>query len=153
MKTLIFLSLFLIMSVLPVYAFSDAYALPSGSIGYVHTMKGAVSILRKGNVVQAAVGTPLYSGDLVRTEKPGAAGIVLIDNTTFSLGPNSELALTDYVFNPKEGQFSLVAKMAKGTFSYLSGLIEKLAPNSVKLGTPDATIAIRGTKLLIVVPG
>jgi len=40
-------------------------------------------------------------------------------------------------------------KMAKGTFSYLSGLIAKLAPDSVKLLIPDATIAVRGTKLLV----
>jgi hypothetical protein len=39
--------------------------------------------------------------------------------------------------------------MAKGSFAYLSGLIGKLAPQSVEILIPDATIAVRGTKLLI----
>ena len=60
-------------------------------------------------------------------------------------------ALKEYAFDPKEGKFSLVAQMVKGTFVYLTGLIGKLAPNTVKLVIPDATIAIRGTKLLVAV--
>jgi hypothetical protein len=39
--------------------------------------------------------------------------------------------------------------MAKGTFVYLSGLIGKLSPDAVKLTLPDATVGVRGTKLLI----
>jgi hypothetical protein len=100
-------------------------------------------------MVPIAVGTPLQRGDLVRTAKPGAVGIILLDDTTISLGPNSELSLKEYTFAPKEGKFSLVARMVKGTFVYLSGLIGKLSPNAVQLLIPDATIAVRGTKLLI----
>ena len=37
----------------------------------------------------------------------------------------------------------------KGTFSFLSGQIAKLSPDNVKLMTPDATLGIRGTKLLV----
>jgi hypothetical protein len=91
----------------------------------------------------------VYRGDVVRTGKDGSMGIVLTDDTTISLGPNSELAIKEYAFDPKEGKFALLARMAKGTFVYLSGVIAKLAPNSVHLEIPDATIAVRGTKLLI----
>ena len=79
----------------------------------------------------------------------GAVGIVLTDDTSISLGSGSELSLNDYAFDPKESKFALAIRMIKGTFSYISGQIVKLAPDSAQLHTPDATIAVRGTKLLI----
>jgi hypothetical protein len=119
------------------------------TIGQVHTLKGTAAILRGTDTLTASVGTTLHRGDRVRTGKPGAVGIVLTDDTTISLGPNSELALKEYVFSPKEGKFQLAARMMKGSFAYLSGLIGKLAPDTVQLAIPDATIAVRGTKLLV----
>ncbi len=126
---------------------------PAEVIGYVQKVEGSASIQRGGATLPAAAGTALYRGDLIRTGKPGAAGIVLTDDTTISLGSNSEFSLTDYAFEPKEGKFALVVRMIKGTFSYITGQIVKLAPDAAQVRTPDATIAVRGTKLLIQVEG
>ncbi len=134
---------------LMLFTISPAAALQPEAIGHIQTLKGAASILRSDKTVPAAVGVLLYSGDTIRTAKSDSVGIVLTDDSTFSLGPNSEIVLKDYLFNPKKGQFSIVARMAKGTFSYLSGIIGKLSPNSIHLELPDATIAVRGTKLFI----
>jgi hypothetical protein len=144
MKSLVYLLMIsLIAGVTPVHA------LQADTVGQVQTLKGTASILRGSAVIPITVGTTLYPGDLVRTAKPGAVGIILTDDTTISLGPNSELTLKEYAYAPKEGKFALVAKMVKGTFVYLSGMIGKLAPNAVQLLIPDATIAVRGTKLLV----
>ncbi len=118
-------------------------------IGRIRTMEGAVSIHRNGTSVPAAVGGDVHRGDVIRTGKPGAVGIVLNDETTISLGSGSELGMIDFAFAPKEGKFALVVRMAKGTFAYLAGLIGKLAPETAQLRLPDATISMRGTKLLI----
>jgi hypothetical protein len=131
------------------FSLSSAYAVPTDVIGHIQTLKGQVSIVRGAQLQPGTAGSVLHRGDLIRTAKPGAVSIVMTDDTTISLGPNSELSLQEYAFDPKDGHFSLVMKMAKGTFSYLSGLIAKLAPDSVKLLIPDATIAVRGTKLLV----
>lgn len=118
-------------------------------IGHIQNLEGTATIVRDGAALAGAAGTALYRGDLVRTGKPGAVGIVLTDDTSISLGSGSELSLSDYAFEPKESKFALVIRMVKGTFSYISGQIVKLAPGSAQLQTPDATIAVRGTKLLI----
>ena len=73
----------------------------------------------------------------------------MADDASLSLGPDSEITLKDYLFNPKEGKFAFVTRIAKGTFSYLSGIIGKLSPDSIRLEIPDATIAVRGTRLLV----
>lgn len=119
------------------------------TIGHIQNLDGAVTIKRGNTTLAGATGTPLLRGDLIRTGKPGAVGIVLTDDTTVSLGPGSELALNEYAFDPNNGKFALAIKMLKGTFSYITGQIGKLAPDTVKVRTPDATIATRGTKLLI----
>ncbi len=130
---------------------SVASAPQSDAIGRVQTLKGTVSIQRGNNALAVSIGTPVLCSDTIRTGKAAAAGLVMADDSTLSLGPNSELVLKDYVFNPKEGKFSFVTKMAKGTFSYLSGIIGKLAPDSIRMEMPVATIAVRGTKLLVTV--
>lgn len=119
------------------------------TIGHIRTLQGGASIMRGDTVLPASVGMGVTQGDRVRTDKLSAVGIVLTDDTTISLGSGSELALNQYKFDPKGGKFSLVVRMVKGTFSFFSGMIGKLAPDSVQLSIPDATIAIRGTKLLI----
>lgn len=127
----------------------SAHALSPDAVGQIKNATGGVTILRGNNTLPGAAGADLYRSDLIRTAKPGATGIVLLDGTTISLGPNSELAIKDYAFDPKEEKYSLAVRMAKGTFVYLSGLIGKLSPGAVKLTIPDATIGVRGTKLLI----
>jgi hypothetical protein len=39
--------------------------------------------------------------------------------------------------------------MLKGTVAYISGLIGKLSPESVRVETPTASIGIRGTKFVV----
>jgi hypothetical protein len=43
--------------------------------------------------------------------------------------------------------------MVKGTFVYLSGVIGKLSPESIRLETPVGTIAIRGTRFAAKIAG
>lgn len=126
-----------------------AQAQSPSPIGHVQQLRGKAVILRGADTAPVAVGTALYRGDVIRTGKPGALGLVLADDTTISLGSNSEIALRDYDFDPEKGVFALVARMVRGSFVYVSGQLGKLAPSAVKLSIPDATIAVRGTKLLI----
>lgn len=118
------------------------------SIGRVNTLKGSVSIMRQHEVIVANIGSKIFQDDILQTGADGAVGIILRDNTIFSLGPESKLTMEEFQFAPAEGKFSLVTKMLKGTFSYMSGLIGKQAPESVQVETPVGTIGIRGTRFV-----
>ena len=131
------------------YFFSPALAFSAEKIGFVQTLKGSVSIYRGSLSLPAQIGGAVHQGDSVRTSSEGSVGIVLNDDTTISLGPNSELLIKNYTFDPKAGKFAFLARMIKGTFAYLSGLIGKLSPDTLQLEIPEATIAVRGTRLLI----
>lgn len=120
-----------------------------GYIGVIKTAVGEVYVIRGEVSMDGVVGTTLLEQDILKTGPNGGVGVVMNDDTTLSLGSGSELVLKEYVFEPKEKSFSVVLKMIKGTFSYMSGVIGKLAPDSIRLETPDSTIAVRGTRLLI----
>ena len=145
-KVILFLLLFLV-------------ALPSLAIaaetfaGTVKNVKGDAFVDRGKSTLPLKQGMKIYANDLIRTDKDGAVGIILQDNTIFSLGPNSQLALNEFVFFPDEGRFSLLVKMIKGTFVYISGVIGKLSPESIEVETPVGTIAIRGTRFVAKIAG
>ncbi|MFP4350256.1 MAG: FecR family protein [Thermodesulfobacteriota bacterium] len=123
---------------------------PAGSI---KTIESSGWIFRGDEKLAAEPGTRLFSGDLLQTGPQGAMGIILRDNTLISMGPDSELVLNEFIFEPREGRFSLIAEMAKGTFSFLSGMIGKLSPESARIDTPVGTVGIRGTRFFAKVEG
>lgn len=127
-------------------------AAPAGAAelaGTVKALSGSAFLVRQGQQLELAVGTPIMVDDRLVTRAGASLGVVLQDDTTLSLGPESELLVNNFVFAPKESSFAMVLKLLKGTFLYVSGVIGKLAPNSIELETPDSTIAVRGTRLLV----
>lgn len=123
------------------------------SIGSLRTLQGPVFLQREG--VERMITQPerLYLKDVIRTGAAGSAGLLLRDDTSISLGPQSRLALEQFTFVPSQGKLSLVARLFKGTMAFLSGRIARLAPNAVKVETPEATVGIRGTYFLIETEG
>jgi hypothetical protein len=120
-----------------------------GYIGSIKTLEGTVEVMRQGSAVYPVAGTRLFVRDTINTGHDGSVGIILRDDTIFSLGPDSALDMKEFRFDPHKKDFSLVCRMLRGTFIYISGVIAKLSPESIKIETPDGTVAIRGTRLAI----
>ena len=131
--------------ILFIVLFATIVSATDESAGSLRNKKGDVLIERSGNIVKAEDGTPVYPNDTVKTGADGSVGIIFKDNARISLGPNSRLELKKFVFEPAQGQFSMVNKLAKGTASFVSGKMTKLSPESVVLETPTSTIGVRGT--------
>ncbi|KIX11187.1 hypothetical protein X474_26330 [Dethiosulfatarculus sandiegensis] len=118
-------------------------------IGSVRTVSGQAYVLRGELRLKADISLQLKEGDVMTTGSPGSMGVILRDDTVLSLGPDSRLELNQFTFVPAKGEMSLFTRMLKGTATYLSGTIGKLAPEKVKMETPQTTIGIRGTRFLI----
>jgi len=122
-------------------------------VGNVKTLKGEASIIRNGSAVEAKAGADLFQNDSLKTGADGSMSVVFIDDTLISVGPNSELAINEFHFSPADGKMSFVARLLKGTSAYVSGIIGKLSPQSVRFETPVANIGIRGTKFAVKLEG
>jgi hypothetical protein len=118
-------------------------------IGSIKNLEGTVEVIRQGSAVYPAAGTRLLGGDTLKTGYDGSVGIILRDDTIFSLGPDSTLDMKEFRFDPHKKDFSLVCRMLRGTFIFISGVIAKLSPESIKIETPDGTVAIRGTRMAV----
>ena len=118
-------------------------------IGIVRNCEGNATINRGNQAIPAVPGAKLKTGDVLATGPGGSMGITLRDNSSLSIGPQSSVALQDFLFSPAEGKMSLVARLAKGTMAYMSGIIGKLSPESVRFETPVASIGIRGTCFVV----
>ncbi|HUK58760.1 MAG TPA: FecR domain-containing protein [Stellaceae bacterium] len=118
-------------------------------IGMVKTVKGPVAVMRDGQRSDARVGSILHQDDVIETGAAAAVGVTFVDNTTLSLGPKTRIALTVYLYHPRENKYAFVMEMTRGTLMYVSGLIEKNQPDAVTINTTVGTVGVRGTRLLI----
>ncbi len=128
---------------------APALAAAPETAGVVRVSSGPATVTRDGKVFPAAVGTKLRAGDTLATGPGGSLGVVLRDNSSLSLGPESRLVIRTFLFAPAEGKLGLLVGLSRGTLAFISGLIGKLAPESVRFETPSATIGIRGTRFAL----
>ena len=119
------------------------------SVGRVKTVNGSASIVRGQVSLPAVVNERVFQGDTLRTGPDGSLGVILKDDTSLSLGPNSVVVVDQFLFAPAESKLSLVTRMLRGTAVYVSGIIARLSPQTVRFETPNASIGIRGTRFLV----
>ena len=123
-------------------------AAPSGmeQIGIVAAAKGKVELTMPGQVGRVAQsGQPVFMRDEIKTDAQGNLQILLLDETVFTIGPNSTLVIDEFVYDPKTQNGKVQASITKGVFRYVSGKIAAKKPSNVTLKLPTATIGIRGT--------
>ena len=119
------------------------------TVGSVKGSSGAAAILRGGRSLPASPGLRLEAGDVIETGPDGRVGVILRDDGVLSLGPSSRVAIESFLFVPAERKLGFVVRIARGTLAYISGVIGRLAPETVRFRTPVATAGIRGTHLAI----
>lgn len=135
----------------------SASALASGAasaddsepIGQVKVAEGDASLQRGSERIAAEPGANVYKGDVIVTGSDGKMGITFRDETIISVGPDTNLTVNEYLFEPAQGKLSFVAKLTQGTLQFISGAIAKLSPDQVALRTPTGTIGVRGTRFLV----
>ena len=120
----------------------------SASIGTVESLDGSVVAVRAdGTRVDLRAGDPVYQGDILETADGSAIGIVLADDTSFSMGENGRMVLDEMIYDPGTGDGSLGLSVVQGIFTFVSGQIAKTDPDAMSIDTPVATIGIRSTQV------
>ena len=113
--------------------------------GYIKVVSGSAFVVRSNETIPARPGQPVFANDALRTGADGSVGVTLKDDTRLSLGPNSEVRLARYLYDPGSSAFGMVVNFVRGVATYVSGRMAKLAPDSIRLETPASIIGVRGT--------
>ena len=141
--TIVFLVFFFLMN-------PDTWALAKEKpAGKIIRLKGSALIVREGKELDTHVNVKIFQSDVVKTGPDSLVELLLLDGSSFIIGPESSLGLSHYKFGLNEDNPNFICRMVKGVFVYISGAISKLHPKAVKFETPDGTVAIRGTKLVV----
>jgi hypothetical protein len=114
---------------------------PSGSAVSVATRADAAG---PGGTRTLTAPGDVFQGDVISTSPRGQAQIRFVDDTRFVVGPNSRVAIDDFVFKPDHTATDVSLNAVKGTFRFISGR----SPHEVySVNTPTMTIGVRGTLL------
>ncbi|WP_336492803.1 FecR family protein, partial [Methylobacterium nigriterrae] len=118
---------------------SDAAA----AIGRVQTVTGSATLVRNGVTVALQPGDLVYKGDVVQTERGAALAIAFLDGTLFSLSASARMLLNDMVYKADGEANSALFSLVQGSITFVAGQVAKTG--DMKVGTPVATMGIRGT--------
>lgn len=115
-------------------------------VGIVAAVRGAVKINPQGQVGRVAgSGEPIYLNDEISTDGAGSLQILLMDETAFTIGPNSTIVIDKFVYDPSTHNGEVKAKVVKGVFRFVTGKIGQKKPSQMEVELPIGTIGIRGT--------
>lgn len=87
----------------------------------------------------------LFLGDTLVTDEGAKGQIKFTDGTLVLLIPGSRYSVDNYVFTHSWASNRFIAKLHQGGARIATGLIAGKNPENFELGTPNATIGVRGT--------
>ena len=116
-------------------------------IGSVQTLVGGATVQRAGAATSLAAGQPIFQGDVVETAAGASLGIVLRDNTVFSLSGGSRMVMTSLVYDAGRTDNSMSLSLVQGAFTFVTGQVAKTG--AVSINTPVSTMGIRGTTPIV----
>ena len=90
-------------------------------------------------LVQA--GYKIIQNHTLETDSIGRAALLLVDGTSFSIGPNSSVTLDKFIYNPETAEGSLEVS-SRGLLRLVGGKVTKKRPALIR--TNSATVGIRG---------
>ncbi len=117
--------------------------------GFVKNVSGQAFIERNNVTMPANVNDRLIEKDTLLTGRNGSMGIILQDNSVMSIGSDTRLVISKFLFEPSDAKLSFTAQVKKGTVVYLTGLIAKLNRRGVRFETPTTVCGVRGTHFAI----
>lgn len=136
-----------------VVALASLVTMPArAEIARVKTSVGSAMIERGANRLPATPGLQLNPGDKLVTGKDGRISVSFIDNTRFSVGPNSRIAVNEFNYDRTRQKGSFVTQVDRGSLAVVSGKIAKSDRDAMKVRTPNTLLGVRGTKFIVEVP-
>jgi len=96
----------------------------------------------------ATDGTAIYLGHDIRAGAEAGTQLMLLDQTSVTLGEHAEIAVDDFLYDPERNLGQLAVSVRNGAFRLVTGAISEVDPANTIIRTPTALIGVRGTIVL-----
>jgi hypothetical protein len=115
-------------------------------IGFVIATKGTVIITSKAAIPrEATLRQEIHLEDTIRTGLNSSMKVLFDDSTMLSVSENTELTITEHIYNPSASKWSTILRMARGRIKAAVADIYDAAGSRFEIHTPTAVAAARGT--------
>lgn len=111
-----------------------------GAAGAVNPAATGTPPARAARVLE--LGARVIHKERIQTTANGSVQLIFLDKSTLSVGPNSDLVIDEFVYDPNRGAGQMAVSMTKGLLRFVGGNISHSGGATVK--TPVATLGIRG---------
>ena len=137
--------IFLIVSFL-ILITTSVFAVIEQKAGEVVGQMGTTFNERSGKTEKVEKGYIITMNDFLQTGEDGGMILKYVDDTKFTMGPNTELIIDEFAFDTSKVPIivAMSTTVNVGTFTYESGQISNLG-GSVEINTASATITVQGT--------
>ncbi len=115
---------------------------PAAQAEIVGTMTAMQTRIAGQNGKTLRVGSGISLGDKLTSNKTGLGMIVFKDESSAKIGPNSQLIIDEFVYQPGRSKGSIGVKMKSGLVRFYGGQISK--GGSMKVITPHIVLGVRG---------
>ena len=129
-------------------AVSAAPSNAADPVGRVERLKGDASRLHADGTEALAVGSVVYTDDVIRTGDTARLRIRFLDTSSLQLSENTQFLIDDMVYQGPGSDANQTLVFLEGVFGFISGEIARIDRDAVSLTTPVATIGIRGTQVV-----
>lgn len=124
-----------------------AAPLAAQAVGVTAVVRNNVQVTTAARPVlhKAAVRETIATGNDIVTGAQSMTQLLLLDQTSFTVGANSRVKIDRFVYDPRARQSAVSATVAKGAFRFMSGASLNKGKERSAINTPVASIGIRGT--------
>ena len=131
---------------LPLHA-AEKLSIEKQLIGVV----GATSGIVKTETRELKPGDKVYLNETIYAGANSGTQILLLDQSTFTVGEDSEVVMDTFVYDPATNDGKIVASVKQGSLKVISGLISKNNPDNLTVEVPEGTLGSRGTEFQTIV--
>lgn len=119
-------------------------------VGTVTDLSGPLLVRKADGVVKVlAQNSTVDQGDMLVSEKDTYARIKFIDSSEITLRPNTQFKIENFSYEAARPETdNAIFTLIKGGLRSVTGLLARRSKERFALGTPTATIGIRGTTFI-----
>ena len=97
---------------------------------------GAISGTVKTETRNLKTGDKIYLNETIISSANSGTQILLLDQSTFTVGEDSEVVMDTFIYDPETSDGKIVASVKQGSLKVISGLISKKNPENLTVEVP-----------------
>merc|ERR1712093_879916 len=121
---------------------SETLSIEKQLVGVVGAISGTV----KTETRELKTGDKIYLNETIYSGVNSGTQILLLDQSTFTVGEDSEVIMDTFIYDPATNDGKIVASVKQGSLKVISGLISKKNPDALTVEVPEGTLGSRGTE-------